>query len=250
MYELQLDKATLTTFKDHRYYIFPLPPVHTNQVNRPSEYADEKKLMIYRGKGSNGAALLHPDALTPAGTLMAALVEYGESIDDWSMRSAVIQNGYRADDALQGANYLRIIKETIATNSQTFGSLKFPDSLNEEAQGVLGRPGDARRTAFQKKVAAAPGWNASLVYELFKIVDNTYAPRGSNAHATGFVFDLDFSLVHNGAEKQLGTHTSLNNDALKSAAGMWLNKYSTQYNFDSYDTGIEVFHMEYRKPKP
>jgi hypothetical protein len=247
MYELQLDKATLTKFKQHQYYVFPQPPSHTNQTNRPTEYADEKTLKIYRGKGSNGAALLHPDVLTPAGKLMTALVEYGSSINDWSMCSAVIQNGYRPDDASQGANYLRIINATIANNPKIFGDLKFPASLNEEAQGTLGRRGDARRTAFQKKVAAAPGWSAKLEQQLFEIVDNAYAPRGSNPHATGFVFDLDFSINYNGRETQVGANTAYNGSALQSAAGMWLNKYAMQFSFDSYDTGIEIWHLEYRK---
>ena len=37
--------------------------------------------------------------------------------------------------------------------------------------------------------------------------------------------------------------------ALRSAAGMWLNKYSMQFGFDSYDTGKEIWHMEFRTPR-
>src|SRR6185369_13859931 len=131
MYELDLTKATVKKVKDHQYYVFPKPPVHTNQENRPSVYADEGVLQFYSGKGRNGAAKLHPDVLTPAGKLLSAMVEYVESIDDLSLRSAVIQNGYRPDDASQGANYLRIIKQSIATHQAIFGTLKFPESLNE-----------------------------------------------------------------------------------------------------------------------
>jgi hypothetical protein len=250
MYTLLIDKAKSQTLKDHQYYtFFPKPPTHTNQENRPTEYADEKKLEVYKGKGSNGSAKLHPDVLTAANQLMVALLEYGESINDWSMRSAVIQSGYRPDDESQGRNYLRIINETIAKYPQTFGALKLPTSLNDEAQGVLGRFGDPRRTAFQKKVAESPGWSASLAYQLFQIVDNAYAPRGSNPHATGFVFDLNFWINLKGQEVRVDADTSRNSDALQSAVGMWLNQYSTQFNFDSYDTGIEIWHMEYRKPK-
>ena len=50
----------------------------------------------------------------PADLLMAALIDYGNKINDWSMKSAYIHNGYRPDDATQGANYLRVIKATIA----------------------------------------------------------------------------------------------------------------------------------------
>ncbi|HZS55876.1 MAG TPA: hypothetical protein VFA65_15855 [Bryobacteraceae bacterium] len=248
MYELGLDKAKLKTIKNHRYYLFfPTPSTHKNQDNRPTVYADEKKLETYKGAGSNGSAKLLPDVLTDANALMSALREYGDSIDDWSMRSAVIQNGYRPDDESQGRNYLRIINETIANYPSIFRTAKFPETLNEAAQGVLGRAGDPRRTAFQKKVAEAPGWNRDLAQQLFRIVDNAYAPRGSNPHATGLVFDLDFSIYYNGGEIQLGAATKYNNAALQSAAGMWLNSYAMQFGFDSYDTGIEIWHLEYRR---
>jgi hypothetical protein len=105
MYELELDNAKLKTVKDRRYYVFfPPPSTHKNQESRPTEYADEKKLQTYKGAGSNGAAKLLPDVLTDANALMSALLEYGEAINDWSMRSTVIQNGYRPDDESQGRN--------------------------------------------------------------------------------------------------------------------------------------------------
>jgi hypothetical protein len=256
MLELELDTKSLKTIKGHQYYLFPSPPTHKNQENRPTDYADEKELKTYLGRGSNRAALLHPDVLTPANALMAALLDYGDTIGDWSLQSAVIQNGYRPDDESQGRTYLRIINQTIANNPKIFGDLKFPESLNEEAQGVLGRRGDARRTAFQKRVAEATGWTKELAQQLFSIVDNAYAPRGSNPHATGFVFDLDFSIYYIydvkrglGKEVQLGANTAYNRDALRSAAGTWLNKYAMQFDFDSYDTGAEIWHLEYRKSK-
>ena len=109
MLELELDPKTLRRVKDHQFYLFPLPVTHTNQANRPTEYADENVLETYAGRGSNGSARLHPDVLTPANCLMTALLDYGDEIEDWSMQSAVIQNGYRPDDESQGRNYLRII---------------------------------------------------------------------------------------------------------------------------------------------
>lgn len=246
MYELQLDPKNLKTIKGHQYYLFPLPVTHKNQEDRPTEYADEKILETYLGRGSNRSARLHPDVLTPANTFMSALLDYGDEINDWSLQSAVIQNGYRPDDESQGRNYLRIINQTIANNPKIFGNLKFPSTLNTEAQGVLGRRVDPRRTAFQNRVAEAPGWTPGLAQQLFNIVDNAYAPRGSNPHATGFVFDLDFSIYQNGKEITLGANTAYNRDALKSAAGMWLNQYAMKFGFDSYDTGAEIWHMEYR----
>ena len=84
---------------------------------------------------------------------------------------------------------------------------------------------------------------------LFQIVDNAYAPRGSNPHATGFVFDLDFTIYSDGREVNVGADTRKNAAALKSAVGTWLNLYSMMYDFDSYDTGAEIWHMEFRKSK-
>jgi LAS superfamily LD-carboxypeptidase LdcB len=103
---------------------------------------------------------------------------------------------------------------------------------------------------FQKKGAESPGWNKQLADQLFWIVDRTYAPRGFNPHATGFVFDLDFWIVNDkGQEGPLGISTARNRFALQSAAGMWLNKYAMNFGFDSYDTSMEVFYLEYRNWK-
>jgi hypothetical protein len=250
MFELPIEKATVKTVKGHQYYVFsPAPPTHTNQKDRPSNYANPRLLTTYAGKGSNGSAKLLPEVHDAANALMSAMVRYGERINDWSMRSAVIQSGYRPDDESQGRNYLRIIKATIRAKPEIFGQLEFPASLEEEAQSVLGRRGDPRRAALHQHVAAAPGWNSALASRLFMIVDGVYAPRGSNPHATGLVFDLDFQIFDGSHERTLGADTRWNATALRSAAGMWLNKYSMQFGFDSYDTGKEIWHMEFRSPK-
>ncbi len=250
MLELPLNKATVKTVKGHKYYVFfPTPPTHSNQKDRPPRYADASKLTVYKGKGSNNSAKLLPEVHAAANALMTAMIRYGERINDWSMQSAVIQSGYRPDDASQGANYLRIIKVIISRKPDIFGDLQFPANLEAEAQGVLGRPGDPRRQAFHEHVANSPGWNRRLAAILFNAVDNVYAPRGANPHATGLVFDLDFWIYHRTGEKKLGADTQLNDAALRSAAGMWLNKYSMQFGFDSYNTGREIWHMEWRNPK-
>jgi hypothetical protein len=250
MFELPLTKATVKTVKGHQYYVFfPTPPTHTNQKDRPPTYADPKLLTIYKGKGSNGSAKLLPEVHNAANALMTAMIRYGEKINDWSMRSAVIQSGFRPDDESQGRNYLRIIKATIKAKPEIFGELEFPSNLEQEAQSVLGRRGDPRRNALHQHVAAAPGWSSSLSAKLFSLVDSVYAPRGSNPHATGLVFDLDFQIFDGAHERNLGADTKWNAAALRSAAGMWLNKYSMQFGFDSYDTGKEIWHMEFRSPK-
>jgi hypothetical protein len=180
--------------------------------------------------------------------MMSALRRVGDRIDDWSMKSAVVHNGFRPDDASQGRNYLRIIKLTIREKPDIFGELEFPGTLEGEAQSVLGRPGDSRRAAFHQHLAAAPGWSAPLVARLFNIVDNVYAPRGANPHATGLVFDLDFTILVAGRERNLGADPALNDAALRSAAGLWLNRHSMMFGFDSYNTDKEIWHQEFRSP--
>jgi hypothetical protein len=250
MLELPIERATVKTVNGHQYHVFfPTPPTHKNQDNRPSTYADENSATVYKGKGSNNAAKLLPEVHDAANALMSALTRYGERINDWSMKSAVIASGWRADNAAQGAKYLEIIKRTIKNLPEVFGTLEFPSTLEADAQGVLGPPGDARRRAFHQRVAASPGWDATLTAKLFKVVDGVYAPRGSNPHTTGLVFDLNFDILDGKQEKSLDAATALNSAALRTAAGMWLNTYSMQFGFDSYDTGKEIWHMEWRNPK-
>jgi hypothetical protein len=251
MHELPLAKATIKKVNGHQYYIFPPPPTHTNYDNRPNPTAFATKLVPYHGKGNNGSAQLHPDVIDPANLFMTALLEYGEYINDWSMRSAVIQNGYRPSDEVQGSEYLRIIKDTIRTNPAIFSSVQFPANLEREAQSVLGCPGDPRLRTFMNHVAQSPGgWTQALADRLFGIVHNAYAPRGCNPHATGYVFDLDFPIFYGGTEVQLGAKVALNGEALRSAAGMWINLYAGYFCFDSYNTAIEIWHMEYRRCGP
>jgi hypothetical protein len=250
MFDLSLSQATIKTVGTHQFYIFPKPPTHTNQRDRPPTYADPRLVIHYTGTGANGSAKLLPGEVhSAAHAMMSALRRVGDRIDDWSMKNAVIQSGFRPDDAGQGANYLRIIKQTIREKPDIFGELEFPGTLETEAQSVLGRPGDATRAAFHQHLAAAPGWSAQLVARLFNIVDNVYAPRGANPHATGLVFDLDFTILVAGRERTLGADPALNDNALRSAAGMWLNQHSMMFGFDSYNTDKEIWHQEFRSPK-
>ncbi len=254
MLELPLKTAKIQKVKDHQYYIFPMPAPHTNYDNRPNPTVfvdgnDTNIVKPYTGKGSNGKATMHRDVLGPANLFMTALLEYGEYINDWSMLSCVIQNGFRPSDASQGSQYLDIIKRTIATNA-AFKDLQFPANLETEAQSELGCGGDPRLQSFMNHVAQSPGWTPELAQQLFYIVHNAFPPRGCNPHATGFAFDLDFLVFYNGSEVQLGANVALNGVALRSAAGMWINLYAPYFCFDSYNTGVEVWHMEYRRCAP
>jgi hypothetical protein len=259
------DKTPKKSVGDHQYYLFPLPHTHENMVNRPTVYTTKDLVTPYQSRGSKGQpcngkkgmggnAKLLPEVHAAANTLMCALLDYGDKINDWSMKSAYIHNGFREDDDTQGRMYLHTIQKAMSGNSK-FKGLQLTSELETEAKGVLGKPGDPRRVAFHQHLANAPGWNKKLADDLFGIVDWEYAPRGSNPHTTGLVFDLDFCIynVDNGKKNEelsLGMDVSLNHIALQNAAGAWLNKYSTLFNFDSYNTAIEVFHLEYRKPKP
>ena len=249
MFDLSLNQATIKTIGTHQFYLFPKPPTHTNQRDRPPTYANPDLVIRYTGAGSNGSATLLPGKVhSAAHAMMSALRRVGDRINDWSMKSAVVQSGFRPDDASQGANYLRITKQTIREKPDIFGDLEFPSNLEAEAQSVLGRPGDSRRAAFHQHLAAAPGWSAQLVARLFNIVDNVYAPRGANPHATGLVFDLDFTILVAGRERTLGADPALNDSALRSAAGMWLNQHSMMFGFDSYNTDKKIWHQEFRSP--
>jgi hypothetical protein len=259
MFTLELEKAVLREVSGRRYYVFPSPPRRTNQNNRPVKYVEAKDCTLYKGQGNNDSATLHPNVHTPTNAMMTALLDYGRAINDHSILSARIQEGYRSDDIKAGGAYLVNILATVGSVA-TFKDLTFPDELHEEAKGVLGRRGDPRREAFRAKVAGAPGWNQQLMQQLFLIVDNQYAPRGANPHSTGYVFDLNFTVYNDctelkeketqcvAGELSLDAKPWKNRYALRSAAGMWINKYAPLFNFDTYDTGIEIWHMEYRMP--
>src|SRR5690242_21552714 len=100
MFDLPLDKATIQTVGPHQFYIFPKPLTHTNQRDRPPTYADADRLTRYAGTGSNGSAKLLPGEVhSAANAMMTALRRVGDRINDWSMKSAVIQSGFRDADA-------------------------------------------------------------------------------------------------------------------------------------------------------
>jgi hypothetical protein len=256
---LKKEKATIHKFGDRTYYVFPSPPTHTNYVNRPTKYAEEGKLKPYAGRGNNRSARLLPEVHPAVHDLMTAVLDYGDELGDYSIQSAVVQNGWRPpDDPSQGVNYLANIE--MVMKFAKFSKLKFPESLEAEAESFLGERNDPRWQAFVKHLSESPGWDAATAKEFLATVANYYVQRGGfNPHATGLVFDLNFSIYHHirskdqkalvEAEDPVDAHPVLNEAALRSAVGMWLNTYSMQFNFDSYNTGKEIWHMEWRNPK-
>jgi hypothetical protein len=258
---LQKERATIHKFGDRTYYVFPAPPPHANYVNRPTKYAEESALRAYAGRGTNRSAKLLPEVHPAVHGLMTALLDYGDELGDHSIQSAVVQNGWRPpDDPSQGVNYLANIKMVINNSQFGFSNLTFPQSLEAEAESFLGERDDPRWQLFVKHLSQSPGWDAATAGKFLNTVAKYYVQRGGfNPHATGLVFDLNFSLYHHVRSKDrkalvemedpVDAHPVLNEAALRSAVGMWLNTYSMQFNFDSYDTGKEIWHMEWRKSK-
>jgi hypothetical protein len=259
MFSLQKENATIHKFGKRTYYVFPKPPAHANDVNRPKKYAKEGDLRTYTGRGANGSARLLPEVHAAVHSLMTALLDYGDELGDNSIQSAVVQNGWRPpDDASQGVNYLANINMVLANRQYGFSNLTFPKSLEDEAESFLGERDNPHWQAFVEHLSKSPGWDAAKARQFLDTVAQFYVPRGGfNPHATGVVFDLNFSLYHHvlskdqkalvEAEDPVGAHPILNEAALRSAVGMWLNTYSMQFNFDSYNTGKEIWHMEWRK---
>src|SRR5262249_26538657 len=156
--------------------------------------------------------------------------DYGDELGDHSIQSAVVQNGWREPDtAAQGVHYFENIQ--MVMKFPRFSQLKFPDSLVAEAESFLGEGNEPRWQAFVKNLSEAPGWDAATAKEFLTTVGNYYVQRGAfNPHATGLVFDLNFSIYHHvrrtdqkalvEAEDPVDAHPVLNEAALRSAVGM------------------------------
>lgn len=260
MPKLQIENAKVHKIGKNTYYVFPKPPTHINDVDRPKKYAKEGDLKTYTGRGTNGSARLLPEVHGAVHTLMTALLDYGDELGDNSIQTAVVQNGWRPpDDPSQGVNYLANINMVLANPQYGFSDLTFPQSLEDEAESFLGERDNPHWKVFVQHLSQAPGWNAAKAGAFLDTVAQFYVPRGGfNPHSTGVVFDLNFSMYHHVRSKDqkalvevddpVDAHPMLNDAALRSAVGMWLNSYSKQFNFDSYNTGKEIWHMEWRKP--
>jgi hypothetical protein len=259
MLGLDLNTAELHTIGTHRYYLFPAPPTHSNQRNRPSTQITRDQTTQYTGRGAGNDTRLHPDVHNAVGALMGALLDYGVEIDDYSINSCSIQNGWRPNDTEEvGVHYYENIQAIMGT--APFRGLTFPQNLISVSEQSLGNSDDPRFIAFRDRLAASGnGWNRERADSLLNAVAQVYVPRGAfNPHTSGLVFDVDFNFFHHiwrdgrpvsETDDKVNALPGLNEGALRSACGMWLNKHSMHYNFDSYDTGKEVWHMEWRRPR-
>ncbi|HEY3743837.1 MAG TPA: hypothetical protein VGL53_28525 [Bryobacteraceae bacterium] len=260
---LRLNKADAVphTFgkadKAHTYYVWETPKSHENYTNRPLQYTTLDPTTFYTGRGSKGTARLLPEVHAPANLLMSALLDYGDELGDWGIQNAFIQNGWREPDTVeQGVHYLENIMMVLNNPQFGFSGLQFPKELEGDAEGMLGEGKDSRWLAFKEKLRKYWGGQTD---DVLNKVAQFYVPRGAfNPHATGLVFDLNFPIYHHvwkenhtlyaEEEDPVDALPILNEAALRSATGMWLNKYSMLFNFDSYNTGREIWHMEWRKP--
>ena len=122
LFDLSMAKATIKTVKGHQYYVFPTaPPLMRIRMPVPRHMLHSNLLTTYNGKGSNASAKLIPEVHDAANAMMTALIRYGEKINDWSMRNAVIQSGYRPDDASQGWTIFESSKRRSGRNQRSSG---------------------------------------------------------------------------------------------------------------------------------
>jgi hypothetical protein len=245
--ELDTTGAERFTTPSGKFYRFASVSSHKNSTSRPQFQHPATAMKAYSGAGSNGAALIHPAVSSALNTLMAALIAEGARLDDESMKQAVVDNGYRPSALSEGQAYLGALKKTIAQNPKIFGELTFPSSLESTATSELGFSGSSAHNAFRDEIAKQPGWNASLAQQLVSITAGFKAPRGGSTHHSGLVVDINFPYATSDKSSKFhGIARENNANALRSAAGNWLNTFAPGFGFDSYDTGKEIWHMEWR----
>jgi LysM repeat protein len=245
-YELTTTGVTQYTTPSGNFYRFPPQPRRRNMANRPRFIHPRSVMVAYTGPGAAGSVLVHPAVTSALNTLMSQLRAEGERIDDESLRQADITSAFRPPTAREGRLYLQALQRTIRRNPRIFGSLTFPTSLESMAQSELGHTGSPRHRAFVRALAGQPGW-LGLAQRLVNITRRYKAPRGGSTHHSGVVVDIDFPYATSTTRVQRhGVDRSRNGDALRAAAGVWLNTHSRSLGFDTYDTSAEIWHQEWR----
>ncbi len=252
-YPLAVDGAQRISTRLGNFYRFPGPNHVTNQQKRPAFWRDESRMIEYQGPGSDPAAagsqrytrshrLIHPVLVEPLTRMLSAMVEEGERIDDESLKRPSIGSGWRSFEQ-DGAGFLKQLHKQIGKHRDTFGDLKFPAALEKEAQSNL----YGKEAQFVSHLAAQPGWNHDLAEKLYNWAKNAKAPGGLSTHESGLTVDIDFPYATATGQAKFHEITTENNaDAHLSAAGMWLAQYAkSEFHFSSYNTAIEIWHMEW-----
>ncbi len=200
----------------------------------------------YTGVGSDGEQLIHPAVAAPLNALMSALREVGSCIDDESMKRAFVASAYRPSSKREGEHYLGALETTIKQNPNIFSGLKFPKRLENMATSSLGTYGSQKHKEFVAALAKESGWGQHLAQELADITEGYKAPRGGSAHHSGLAVDINFPYPISATKAQWhGIHRERNQQALRSAAGVWLGKFASDHGFASYNTGKEIWHQEW-----
>jgi len=244
-------RYTVTTGENKgNYYQFPSGIIKKNRANRPLFENPRLAMTRYTGVGSDGEQLIHTAIAAPLNALMSALREVGSCIDDESMKQAYVASAYRPSSKREGERYLGALQITIKQNPGIFGGLKFPSRLENMAMSSLGTYGSQKHKEFVAALAKEPGWGQHLAQELADITENYKAPRGGSAHHSGLAVDINFPYPISAAQAEWhGIHRQNNQRALRSAAGVWLGKFASQFDFASYNTGKEIWHQEWLKWK-
>jgi len=244
------------------FYRFKKATAVTNQTDRPKFLWPRNIMVEYTGPGSDPVAaghpkpyssehrLIHPVLVEPLTTMMTALVEEGERIDDESMKRVTLGSCWRTPDQ-DGQGFLDQLQMQIRDHPDVYPH-PFPRALETEATGVFPRPQRGHRDDamenFLQHLARQPGWNRNLAEELWRAANNNKAPAGRSTHESGLTVDIDFPYAIQQKKPVAQFHqisTKRNADARLSAAGMWLAQRSGEFHFSSYSTEIEIWHMEW-----
>src|SRR5205085_10139861 len=111
------------------FYQFPPKPHHQNSKNRPLFQNPKSVMTTYTGPGEEGTKPIHPAVEAPLETIMSALHEEGERIQDDSLKQAVVGSAFRPPTKVEGKLYLNSLIKTIKKNPKIFQGLTFPPSL-------------------------------------------------------------------------------------------------------------------------
>lgn len=230
-----------------RFLRFPAPAGHTNNSDRPQFLTDAAKMKPYSGAGAAGAQV-HPAVNSALDALIAAMHTEGATQDDESLKQASVSIGFRPSALSEGQLYLGALRKTITVNPTVFGGLTFPAALEAEAVSELGFTGSAKHDTFRDHVGTATGWTAALAQKLVSMTAQVKAPRGGSTHHSGVVLDISWPYAINATTVlSHDTKRERNADALRSAAGVWMNANAPTFGFDSYNTGVEIWHQEWRR---
>jgi hypothetical protein len=235
------------------FYVFSKATKVSNNKNRPKFLVPRGTVVEYTGPGSDARAagagygrdnrLIHPVLVEPLTALMTALTEEGKRLGDESMKRAVIGSAWRSPEQ-DGAGFLKQLKSQLDEKKSAYGNRTFPKSLESEAQSNLHDP--SAQKAFIRHLGESPGWTAQLAQQLWNDSIAYKAPAGLSPHESGLVVDIDFPYATEAGKAHWHDISRKRNaDARLSAAGMWLAQYSKDFQFSSYNTEREIWHMEY-----